>query len=103
MLEVSLIIIFGLGMIAMMIALARSISHRIEQKKYIDDLESYLIGMRGKYVSSLRRLREIDLRGAFEADDEVGYVYKQISAIVNELEEITPDVNLEDGETKKEE
>ena len=36
--------------------------------------------------SSMKRMKEIDRIGSFEADDETGYIFKNIYDIVSELE-----------------
>ena len=37
--------------------------------------------------SSMKRMKEIDRIGSFEADDETGYIFKNIYDIISQLEE----------------
>ena len=37
--------------------------------------------------SSMKRMKEIDRIGSFEADDETGYIFKHIYDIISQLEE----------------
>lgn len=37
--------------------------------------------------SSMKRMKEIDRIGSFEADDETGYIFKNIYDIISELED----------------
>jgi len=41
--------------------------------------------IREKALLTEIELKEIDIRGSFEADDEVGFVFKAIKEITNEL------------------
>jgi hypothetical protein len=41
----------------------------------------------------LFRMEEIDLRGAFQADDEVGEVFSRMRDLVTTLEQFTPENN----------
>jgi predicted Holliday junction resolvase-like endonuclease len=46
--------------------------------------------MREKVLRTQVRMKETDIRGSFEADDEVGYTFKALQSIIDELNE---DVN----------
>lgn len=41
--------------------------------------------VREKMLLTQTKLTEVDLRGAFEADDEVGFVFKEIKSLTEEL------------------
>ena len=41
--------------------------------------------IREQVLNTEIELKELDIRGSFEADDEVGFVFKQIQEINNEL------------------
>jgi len=57
----------------------------IKQEKLEDWTESYI-----EKISQVNRsIDEIDYKGYFEVDDEVGQVFKQIKEEVNSLEELT--------------
>ncbi len=57
----------------------------IKQEKLEDWTESYI----EKISQVNRNIDEIDYKGYFEVDDEVGQVFKQIKEEVNSLEELT--------------
>lgn len=42
--------------------------------------------MAGHIDNALERMKSIDKIGSFEADDETGYVFKELYEIVEELE-----------------
>jgi hypothetical protein len=48
--------------------------------------------LRDRIVEMEIRMKEIDLRGAFEADDEVGFVYKDIRQMVADLNKLIESV-----------
>lgn len=62
-----------------------------------DSLEEYEAGLneQDKLISeiatkideSMLKMKEIDRIGSFEADDETGYIFKNIYGIISELEE----------------
>ena len=57
----------------------------VKQEKLEDWTESYI-----EKISQVNRsIDEIDYKGYFEVDDEVGQVFKQIKQEVNSLEELT--------------
>lgn len=41
--------------------------------------------VREKMLLTQTKLTEVDLRGSFEADDEVGFVFKEIKSLTEEL------------------
>lgn len=64
-----------------------------EAKKYFDDLEkendnyfNVIISIRGRVRDSLQKMRTLDRIGAFESDDEVGFIFKELSNTIEELD-----------------
>ena len=57
----------------------------VKQEKLEDWTESYI----EKISRVNRNIDEIDYKGYFEVDDEVGTIFKQIKDEVNSLEELT--------------
>jgi len=82
----TIIIIF---LITAIIAAAVSIRNLITYSERLEDaLEEYqskLAEVRDKIVETEIRLKEIDIRGSFEADDEVGFVFKSIKEVSENL------------------
>jgi hypothetical protein len=50
-----------------------------------DEYRYILIDLRTKFIDTETMLREIDLRGAFAADDEVGIIFQNIKEMTLEL------------------
>ena len=67
----------------------------VKQEKLEDWTESYI-----EKISQVNRsIDEIDYKGYFEVDDEVGQVFKQIKEEVNSLEELTEEGALDAKES----
>ena len=66
-----------------------------KQEKLEDWTERYI----GKISEVNRNIDEIDYKGYFEVDDEVGQVFKQIKEEVNSLEELTEEGALDAKES----
>jgi len=62
-----------------------------KQEKLEDWTERYIL----KIGEVNRNIDEIDYKGYFEVDDEVGQVFKQIKQEVNSLEELTEEGALD--------
>lgn len=54
-----------------------------------EQLEDWIEGYIQKIGQINRNIDSIDYKGYFEADDEVGQIFKQIKEEVNSLEELT--------------
>ena len=66
-----------------------------KQEKLEDLTERYIL----KIGEVNRNIDEIDYKGYFEVDDEVGQVFKQIKEEVNSLEELTEEGALDAKES----
>jgi hypothetical protein len=62
-----------------------------KQEKLEDWTERYIL----KIGEVNRNIDEIDYKGYFEVDDEVGQIFKQIKEEVNSLEELTEEGALD--------
>ena len=47
--------------------------------------EQFLIAIRNRVMNKISDLKQIDRRGSFEADDEVGHFFKDLKKIVNDI------------------
>ena len=61
----------------------------LKQTEQLEDQVSYYIdivdAVREKVLDVQVQLKEIDIKGSFEADDEVGFVFKEIQELVDDL------------------
>ena len=59
------------------------------QLRKVERLESWIEDYAQRIQDTKRVLEEIDAKGSFEADDEIGVVFTAIKEAVDELNEIT--------------
>jgi len=57
------------------------------QEDVVDEQETTIAEIASRIDSSMARMKEIDRIGSFEADDETGFVFKQMYEIISQLEE----------------
>ena len=78
-------VIIGI-LIAIVIAMYIGIKNLLIQVEYLEErvdfYETPVEEIRQKVLDTEIELRELDIRGSFESDDEVGFVFKQIKFIV---------------------
>ena len=59
------------------------------QLRKVERLESWVEDYAQRIQDTKRVLEEIDSKGSFEADDEIGVVFQSIKETVDELNQIT--------------
>lgn len=59
------------------------------QFRKVERLESWIESYAQRIQDTKRVLEEIDAKGSFEADDEIGVVFTSIKEAVSQLEKIT--------------
>jgi hypothetical protein len=62
--------------------LNRKYSHLEEVSQ--DNVE-FILAIRSRVLSQQSYLKQLDRRGSFESDDEVGVVFKEIKKIINDI------------------
>jgi K+-transporting ATPase A subunit len=80
-----LIILLPASIILNVLLIIRGINFVKQNEQLIDVINEYdgrQIDTQIKVESMLERMREIDLNGSFESDDEVGSVFTQLKDIV---------------------
>lgn len=45
----------------------------------------FIISLRSRVLSQQSYLKQLDRKGAFESDDEVGYFFKELKKIINDI------------------
>ena len=83
-------IILGVSVLLNLIFLygVRNLNRQNEQ--YQDYIENELVSnedVKTRVESAYQRLKDADIRGSFESDDEVGASFKEILSIVEDLKE----------------
>jgi|DEB19_MinimDraft_3_1074340.scaffolds.fasta_scaffold01145_9 tRNA A58 N-methylase Trm61 len=81
-------VIIGI-LIAIVIAMYIGIKNLLIQVEYLEErvdfYETAVEEIRQKVLDTEIELRELDIRGSFESDDEVGFVFKQIKELSSDL------------------
>lgn len=62
-----------------------------EMGTYIPQLEKWIKLCSQKINASYSQIKNIDRKGAFESDDEVGFIFKELKTIIAELALLTTD------------
>jgi competence protein ComGC len=80
-----LIVILPASIIFNILLIIRGINFVKQNEKLNDSAQEYFdnqINTQVKLESMLKQMREIDLKGSFESDDEVGSVFTQLKDII---------------------
>ena len=56
---------------------------------YIVDYNEFVTKLRDQISSSTERLKQIDQKGTFEGDDEIGWFFNEVKIIQNELDKFS--------------
>lgn len=50
--------------------------------------ETNLVDIRDQFIDAEIEIKQLDINGTFEFDDEVGIIYKSIKSVINDLSRI---------------
>jgi predicted PurR-regulated permease PerM len=56
-----------------------------EAEEYVNSLNDYVSQLNQHMTNAYERMVQVDRKGAFEADDEVGYIFSEIKQIITEI------------------
>ena len=56
---------------------------------YVVDYNEFVTKLRHQISSSTDRLKQIDQKGTFEGDDEIGWFFNEVKIIQNELDKFS--------------
>jgi len=68
-------------------------------EKSASEDQSFIVAIRSRVLSQRSYLKQLDKNGSFESDDEVGYFFKELKKIIND---ISIYFQIEDSEEDKE-
>lgn len=84
-----MIYVISIILIALIAAMYIGIKNLLIQVEYLEErvnfYESAFEEIRTQVLNTEIELRELDIRGSFESDDEVGFVFKQIKELSSDL------------------
>lgn len=56
-----------------------------ELEKVSQENVDFILSVRARVLSQQSYLKQLDRKGAFESDDEVGYFFKELKKIINDI------------------
>lgn len=68
-----------------------------EQEEYLANITSWVEEFRNRINLGHKRINEVDKKGSFSSDDEVGFAFQVIKETIEDLNELT--ASEEDAET----
>lgn len=60
--------------------------------------QDFILAIRNRVMSQRSYLKQIDKKGSFESDDEVGYFFKELKKIINDISLYFEDEEIVDDE-----
>lgn len=95
-------IIFNIGLIGTLFFVSFRTVRKLEKQEDIITLQNkYIVKISETIGGSAKKLKEMDTLGAFESDDEVGYFFKALQSIQQELDNYVLESNSTDDEAKE--
>ena len=79
------IILLSLGLIASLYANYNLLKNYEQSEEYVENLESWVKQFSKTITDMNRELKQIDNKGSFKSDDEVGYFFKELKRIIEQL------------------
>ena len=85
------IIILAIALIGSLFVIYNLLRKYEQGEEYIENLESWVNQFSRIITDMNQQLKNIDNKGSFEADDEVGYFYKELKRIIEQLNTLGED------------
>ena len=81
-----IIIILSAALIGSLYIIYNLLRKYEQGEEYIENLESWVAEFSKTITSMNKEIKNIDNKGSFESDDEVGYFFKQLKLIIKQLD-----------------
>jgi hypothetical protein len=88
---IATIIILILALLGSLYANLNLLRNFEKSEEYVENLETWVDNFSKTITNMNREIKKIDSKGSFEADDEVGYFYKELKRIIGELNTLGED------------
>lgn len=79
------IILLALALIGSLFANYNLLKNYEQSEEYVENLETWVKEFSKNITEMNQQLKRIDNKGTFEADDEVGYFFKELKNIIEQL------------------
>ena len=88
-------IFLPLSIIIILLYIVWNLLRKVERlEDDVDESNDVIDSSNKSFKNALARMKEVDRLGSFEADDESGFIYKEIQSALDKLNnEINPDAN----------
>ena len=88
---IATIIILSILLISSLFANYNLLKNYERSEEYVENLETWVSEFSKTITEMNQQLKNIDNKGSFESDDEVGYFYKELKKIINQLNTLGED------------
>jgi len=85
------IILISLALIGSLFVIYNLLRKYEQGEDYIENLETWVNQFSKSITNINAELKKIDHKGSFESDDEVGYFYKELKRIIEQLNTLGED------------
>jgi uncharacterized FlaG/YvyC family protein len=85
------IILLALALIGSLYANYNLLKNYEQSEEYISNLETWFVQFSKTVTDMNREMEKIDKKGSFSSDDEVGYFFKQLKKIIQQLNTLGDD------------
>jgi len=79
------IIILALALIGSLYVVYNLLRKYEQSEEYIENLETWVSQFSKTITEMNQEIKKIDSKGSFESDDEVGYFFKELKRIINQI------------------
>tara|TARA_R110000744_G_scaffold73536_2_gene147188 strand:+ start:2438 stop:2710 length:273 start_codon:yes stop_codon:yes gene_type:complete len=79
------IILVTLALVGSMYANYNLLKKYEQSEEYINNLETWVSHFSKTITEMNQEIKKIDSKGSFESDDEVGYFFKELKRIINQI------------------
>jgi len=79
------VIVLSILLIVSIIVAYKLLGKTIELEEANDDYDKMLSFIFGKITAGYEQIKSIDYKGYFEADDEVGIIFKELKSVITDL------------------
>ena len=85
------IIILSIALVGSLFANYNLLKNYEQSEEYVENLETWVNEFSKTITEMNQQIKKIDHKGSFEADDEVGYFYKELKRIINQINTLGED------------
>lgn len=81
-----LLIVFLVLLLGSSVYISYNLYRKYEElERVAQDNVDFILSIRSRVLSQQSYLKQLDRRGAFESDDEVGHFFKELKKIINDI------------------